>query len=1443
MADDIATLGFSVNTGGLHRGERALTSYAATGERTEKRMTTSVGEMNKSFGSMSGMIGMVSTALAGIGLAKLGGELVTYSDEWKGLSSQLRQVTDSESELIAARTTLLAVSRDTRSELTNTVQLYAELTRGTKGLDISQKRMIGVTTTLNNLFVSGGKPISEVNGAIRQLNQGLAAGALRGDEFNSVAEGAPKIMDALAAKLMMTRGELREFAATGGITSQILIDSLESYSKEAQKLADQTEKTFAQSAQAAKTNALEYVGNSELINSAANSVGETIERLSENISALVTAAKAGATVIGVGLVFALAKSTAATVMQITADLKAVDAARAAGIARATIAVSAANSAAVMAASEVALAESRVVSTRFALIELDAETALERSRLAAQISQKGRLASLARMSEIRLANLSITKQLTVAESQLSAATLLASRTQAGSAAAIGSLALATGVATRATTLFGVAIRFAMGPWGLLLTALGAAAAMFVSTKSASDDLETSIGKQEKAVRDLESAYKDKTAAELDNILVKSNEVAMSALLERYEIEKKLNAFGAQSTQSPEYRAGLTDRLEEINKLISEMDSKTESTNKLLNEMFDAGMKSIEWISGLESAAPEKMTEEFLKLKTAIEGFETPLQKLQGKLKTVIDAVSAGTIESTDKTKMAIASLKSEIASLAADDIPTIANNKQILSLKDMQSQLGMTTEQLFLFKQAQQSLANNDTDNIAAEIQKQAEAYLKLKTITDFDETIESLEELSLQQQLTADDYEVHAAVMRAIDQGMTGDQITEIENRIRAIQEERNAINDLGKDVANPFDQMIKGANEAASAMSGMFESGSKEAKQMAVAMAALNLIAGVGAILTQGKGDPYSAFGRMTAMAALVSSLGVAVGGIGGGFDDESKANQEAQGLNSWGEKSESIANAIDMTASATEKLVGINTNMLKALQSMQAGISAAAGLVFRDTKSAEFTFDAGEIENVYAQIGMDFTKNIPVIGGLMDMLNFIPNYIGKLLGGKSSVVDSGIKILGGTLSEMVEGASVFAFQETKYKKYRWSSTKRKTEMSALDDASKQFSLVFESLADSVYEGGIALGMGGAALEDAINNFKIETITISLKDLSVEDQQAEIEAVFSTIFDNLAGSVIPFVKDFQQTGEGIGETLSRIATQVAIAEFSVKNLGIELGDKLANPKLYAEIADNLSTLTGGLESFAEKISSFVDGFAPDSVKLSIASDALTESLNSVGLVVPSTAEGFWALMESLNGTTAAGQEQIAALLNSQDVASTYYDLLKEADDELDAFNDSLQSVSDSLRSAVKSIYGITAESASNSLNAALSAARMGDFSKALNLDTSGFKLDQSSFSSLADFNVAQAEVANRMLELANLTGKQATVEEMTLTEAQKQTELLASINNNYVPAQTVKSDNVIMMDEIKLLRAEMAASNAYQKQTALNTKNSADSLARVEIGGVEIRA
>jgi len=816
--------------------------------------------------------------------------------------------------------------------------------------------------------------------------------------------------------------------------------------------------------------------------------------------------------------------------------------------------------------------------------------------------------------------------------------------------------------------------------------------------------------------------------------------------------------------------------------------SQSENKILTARSDAVLASVKLAEENRKAAlAAKAIEDakpFEKWKKSIEEFQTPLQKLQAELTKINEGLSSGKLEAGSGVSAYLSDLKEKI-----DKINESSGDSSYLEWVD--------------------SIASETT-------------IRKLQSLSD---------EIT-EVWLAMDAGDISESVgMQAIDT---------LEDKIKGLK--------TTVDKTDIFGGMTDSIGESLKAMQGFTDTGSKEYEKLGVAIQAVNAIQAIGAVINQGQGDPYSAFGRMAAMAASMAALGQSIGGLSSGFQDQSAANQGAQGLNVWGEKSESIANSIDITADATDRLVGINTGMLKALQAMQAGISGASGIAARGASGAGFGYSPDVTSNLAGSMlgkTTDFFANY--LGDQNEFLSnafnlmsggFLTDKIGRMLGGSSSVVDSGIEILGGTLSDIIDGASVFAFRQTESKKYRWSSTKTHRELQLLDDASTQFTLVFSSLADAVFTGATSLGMAGSDVEEAINNFQIATTKISLKGLSLENQQKEIEAVFSQMFDNLSGAVVPFLADFQRTGEGLGETLSRLSVEVATADFAVKNLGINLGDKLADPQMYTQIADNLAMITGGIESFASKTASFIDTFAPDSVKFEMYSGALTEQLAAVGLAVPASADAFFALMQSLDGTTEAGRGQIAALLNSQEVASGYYDQLEE-------LNGSLSSLAKSLRGTIESIYGISYTTSQITLEAALSSAKLGDFSKALELNLSNVAPSITDFSSMADYKFAQAATANKLEELASLADGTATVQDMTLTANQEQVALLTSINQNtasaYVPQQTQSQNNDTMVLELKAIREELELIKHADTATAKSTAKSANHLQNIDYDGVEV--
>jgi hypothetical protein len=480
------------------------------------------------------------------------------------------------------------------------------------------------------------------------------------------------------------------------------------------------------------------------------------------------------------------------------------------------------------------------------------------------------------------------------------------------------------------------------------------------------------------------------------------------------------------------------------------------------------------------------------------------------------------------------------------------------------------------------------------------------------------------------------------------------ENTIDSVHSLASAMRQLGDDIAvidaqveaggiSQMQGMLAKTGMAANAVFGAMMQGvdqtSKEYEKLERAQQIVNVALGIAAILQQGMGDPYTAIPRMIAMAAMVASLGVDAGGISGGT---SARRQEQQGTGSvLGDptaKSESIEKAIEITADATSQLVGINRGMLHALQTMQEGISGAATQLARgpDAEFGKMNLDLGFFNDISNDI--------------WDPFGFFSS---------TKVKDEGIKLIGGAIADMTEGSVAEAFQIVKKKGLFGSSTKTGT--AALDDAlNDQINLIFQSMIDTVTSAGEALGIPLEQIEARIAAFEVAAQEISLKDLDAEEQQAELEAVFSRIFDDLASSVIPFIDQFQKIGEGMGETLVRVATSVQVAQEAIKRLGLSIDENLG-PEAMAQFSVGLVEAAGGIEQFITDMENFVSKFAPEAHKLAIAQSDITRALEQMGIELPETREGFWNLIQTIDGSTEAGQRQIATLLGLADAADKHY--------------------------------------------------------------------------------------------------------------------------------------------------------------------------------------
>jgi len=172
-------------------------------------------------------LGDLRTAATAV-IAALGvRELARYADTFTLINNRLRLVTDSSAELTRIQEELLNLANETRSPLEATAELFSRVARSTSELGISQQETLDLTRAVNQAIQISGATAAEAGAGVIQFAQGLASGALRGDELRSVLEQTPRLAQALAEGLNVGIGELRELGSEGELTAERVIGALQ----------------------------------------------------------------------------------------------------------------------------------------------------------------------------------------------------------------------------------------------------------------------------------------------------------------------------------------------------------------------------------------------------------------------------------------------------------------------------------------------------------------------------------------------------------------------------------------------------------------------------------------------------------------------------------------------------------------------------------------------------------------------------------------------------------------------------------------------------------------------------------------------------------------------------------------------------------------------------------------------------------------------------------------------------------------------------------------------------------------------------------------------------------------------------------------------------------------------------------------------------------------
>lgn len=460
--------------------------------------------------------------------------------------------------------------------------------------------------------------------------------------------------------------------------------------------------------------------------------------------------------------------------------------------------------------------------------------------------------------------------------------------------------------------------------------------------------------------------------------------------------------------------------------------------------------------------------------------------------------------------------------------------------------------------------------------------------------------------------------------------------------------------------------------------------------------------VLNQGRGDPYTAWIRMAAMAAAVTALGFAVGGgfnSGSGSDQSAAAIQAQQGTGTvLGDSSAKSASLLDALKAieAIDKIGLVYTHdMLDALRSIQNSMAGLASLIYRTTgltTGGGFDITTGKIKNTAEPLlglGVD-------IGGLVGKVDSLIVKLdpGGLLGAlrglwgsvSTSITDSGIMIAG-SIRELLagQGFNQYANVHTDSSSFFGlvHNTSDGTVTQGLDpQLVAQFKGIFGSIVDTVRSATQALGLYFPGMEDAIQNFVVDLGKVSLDGLKGQELQDALNGVFSKFADQLSLSVAGFgeLQDLQKVGEGFFETLVRVASENEVANHTLNALGLSINTAGLHA-IQARVA--LVELAGGVDTFTKNAQSYFENFFTAGEQRAQAGNDLNAEFARLGLAMPTTTAGFRALVGTLDLNTDAGRQTYTALMALNPAFASFVNSVVGLDGKLHSLDDVTQQHAD----------------------------------------------------------------------------------------------------------------------------------------------------------------
>ena len=174
------------------------------------------------------------------------GSIIELSDTVTQTTARLELIVDDGGSVEELQNKIFASAQASRGSYLATADAVYKLGAQASQAFNSSDEIIAFTELLNKQFTIAGTEVQGIDAAMLQLTQAMGSGVLRGEEYNSILEQAPNIIQAIADYMEVPKGQLKDMAAEGLITAAIVKAAMFAAADDTNAKFEQMPKTFSQ---------------------------------------------------------------------------------------------------------------------------------------------------------------------------------------------------------------------------------------------------------------------------------------------------------------------------------------------------------------------------------------------------------------------------------------------------------------------------------------------------------------------------------------------------------------------------------------------------------------------------------------------------------------------------------------------------------------------------------------------------------------------------------------------------------------------------------------------------------------------------------------------------------------------------------------------------------------------------------------------------------------------------------------------------------------------------------------------------------------------------------------------------------------------------------------------------------------------------------------------